>query len=256
LEASGNRLTRGDAAIDYDAVHWRSDHGALQVGFRLSQRCLASPHLGFGMLYARAGDGKLGFRLLDSGLLRNHLGRGPAQVGERRLVTSASVIRVACRYSAALHQRGLALETLAGEPYRDLVPLRVRLRLAALGYSPVHGSLGRGHLALGDAHRVARDLDIRSGLLHAGVKELRIEQCNWLPLFDSVVMVDEDLLYLARHLRAHNDANDRLEGPRGDHFGDSPTATDLFELIFGRQLTPRPRRHEHAPKQEYAANGN
>src|SRR5207247_2106994 len=47
LETGGNRLARGDAAVDHDAVHWRSDHGSIQIGFGLVKRCLTAPDLGF-----------------------------------------------------------------------------------------------------------------------------------------------------------------------------------------------------------------
>jgi hypothetical protein len=64
-------------------------------------------------------------------------------------------------------------------------------------------------------------------------------------------MIDENLLHLARDLRTHNDAHDRLDCAGSDHFGDSLTAANLSDLISGRQITLQ-HRGEGNHKQEYA----
>src|SRR5215216_5094691 len=76
LETGGNRLARGDAAINYNTAHRRPYYCAVQISFGLVKRCLTAPDLSFGMGYAGARDRQLSLRFLDPSLLGCHLGLG------------------------------------------------------------------------------------------------------------------------------------------------------------------------------------
>src|SRR5215211_787045 len=203
------------------------------------------------MGYAGARDRQLSLRFLDPSLLGCHLGLGRGRIGDSCLIRGTSIIRVARRDRSTLHEGGLAFKTLTRKTNCHLVPLRIRLRLGPLGDSSVHPSLRRGHLLLSNSYSLFCNLDLCPCVLDAGIKKLRIKQGNWLVLVHAVVVVDKNLLYLARDLRANNHADDGLDSASGNCFGDSLTATDLRKLIGGQKVLLR-RSRDRDPKQNHA----
>jgi hypothetical protein len=70
-------------------------------------------------------------------------------------------------------------------------------------------------------------------------KSCRSSRAIGLPLFDDVVVVDQDFLHLARQLRTDDDADCRRDRAGGRNPRRSRPATDLREIIGGRRVTRR-----------------
>jgi hypothetical protein len=88
-----------------------------------------------------------------------------------------------------------------------LVTPRIGFSLRALSDGRVHHSFRRAYLLSRNPDGLAGNVKFCPGLLYPGIKNLRVKQSDWLPLFDLIVVVDKDFLYLAGDLRADHNAD-------------------------------------------------
>src|SRR5262249_34235116 len=115
-------------------------------------------------------------------------------------------------------------------PFQFILPRFSRRRLSLrqlLGSLRIHDrnlrSFQRGLFHLGSRPRHSQG---GLGFIDAGGKDLLVNLRNWLPSFYGVVEINEYLRNSPRQLRAHIDANDRLDSAAGLHQSRNVAAFD------------------------------
>ena len=115
------------------------------------------------------------------------------------------------------------------EAFREQRLLAVEIGLRVVGLDPGAQHLRPQHqqVALLVVERARRGVEIRLRLLHLELEGLRVDPGQQLALLDRAVEVDEELLDLARDLRADGDRRDGGQRSRGGHHRGERAALDL-----------------------------